>query len=233
MKVRVCVPIPAKRFDDIFVMVRRAEEEGADVIEVRLDYLGGDLLDYMSRLEEVVERSKTPLIATNRTISQGGICPLDEEKRLETLIGAARAGFKYVDIELSTEKLSDTIDSIKAYGAEVIVSYHNFEGTPHIHEMERIVNAQIESGADLCKLVTMANSVEDSIRCLMFTYELSKRTRIICFAMGEKGLLSRILSPLFGSQFTYVSLERRLETAPGQITIEEAREIYRRLGIRR
>ncbi|MEM2960941.1 MAG: type I 3-dehydroquinate dehydratase, partial [Candidatus Bathyarchaeia archaeon] len=62
------------------------------------------------------------------------------------------------------------------------------------------------------------------------TYEMSKKTNLVCFAMGENGLLSRILSPLFGASFTYASLERGLETAPGQITISELREIYRRLG---
>lgn len=231
MKVKVCVPVPAERFSDIFTMISRAERCGANMIEVRLDYLGLSVLDYVNRLGEVVEFSKTPLIATNRSVEQGGRCLLDEEMRLETLISAARAGFKYIDVELSTNELSRVIDAIKAYGAKVIVSYHNFKYTPQFHEMEETVNAQIKAGADVCKVVTMANSIIDSVNCLVFTYEVSRKTDIVCFAMGEKGLLSRVLSPLFGAQFTYASLEKSLETAPGQITIEEIKEIYRRLGV--
>ncbi|MEM1606835.1 MAG: type I 3-dehydroquinate dehydratase [Candidatus Bathyarchaeia archaeon] len=231
MKVKVCVPVPAEKFSDIFTMISQAERHGADIIEVRLDYLGSSIMDYIDRLGEIVEFSKTPLIATNRLVEQGGRSPLDEERRLETLVSAARAGFKYVDVELSTRGLNRVIDAIKAYGAKVIVSYHNFRCTPQLQEMEEIVNSQIEAGADVCKVVTMANSITDSVNCLIFTYEMSRKTNIVCFAMGEKGLLSRVLSPLFGAQFTYASLEKSLETAPGQITVEEIKEIYGRLGV--
>lgn len=231
MKVKVCVPVPAGNFNDIFTMISRAEKSGADIIEVRLDYLGHSVLDYMNRLGEIVEFSRTPLIATNRSVDQGGRCVLDEDRRLETLISAARAGFRYVDVELSTSGLNRVVDAVKAYGAKAIVSYHNFKCTPEIHEMEKSVKAQIEAGADVCKVVTMANSVMDSVSCLIFTYEISRKANIVCFAMGEKGLLSRILSPIFGAQFTYASLGKSLETAPGQITIEEIKDVYRRLGV--
>ena len=46
------------------------------------------------------------------------------------------------------------------------------------------------------------------------------------FAMGEAGKLSRILSPLCGGYFTYASLETGKEAAPGQISVQEIREIY-------
>ncbi|MCX8171453.1 MAG: type I 3-dehydroquinate dehydratase [Candidatus Bathyarchaeota archaeon] len=231
MKVKVCVPVPAESFNDVFTMISRAERSGADIIELRLDYLGHSLLDYVNRLGEIVEFSKTPLIATNRSVEQGGRCVLDEERRLETLISAARAGFKYIDVELSTSRLDRVIDAVRAYDAKVIVSSHNFKHTPHLHEMEKTVKAQIEAGADICKVVTMANSIADSVSCLIFTYEISRKADVVCFAMGEKGLLSRVLSPLFGAQFTYASLGKNLETAPGQITIEEVKEFYRRLGV--
>ncbi|MEM3174463.1 MAG: type I 3-dehydroquinate dehydratase, partial [Candidatus Bathyarchaeia archaeon] len=153
MKVKVCVPVPAGNFSDIFTMISRAEESGADIIEVRLDYLGRSMLDYMNCLGEIVEFSRTPLIATNRSVDQGGRCVLDEDRRLETLISAARAGFRYVDVELSTSGLNRVVDAVKAYGAKAIVSYHNFKCTPEIHEMEKSVKAQIEAGADVCKVV--------------------------------------------------------------------------------
>jgi 3-dehydroquinate dehydratase/shikimate dehydrogenase len=44
--------------------------------------------------------------------------------------------------------------------------------------------------------------------------------------MGKPGVWSRVLAPFYGADFTYASLERGLETAPGQPSISELRRIY-------
>jgi 3-dehydroquinate dehydratase len=44
--------------------------------------------------------------------------------------------------------------------------------------------------------------------------------------MGELGKTSRLLSPIFGAFFTFASLEKGSETAPGQISIKEMRTAY-------
>lgn len=231
MGIKICTPIPARDFHGIINMVREAEAYEADLIEVRLDYMGEDILEDINRLKDVVEACSVPIIATNRHREQGGVCTLSEEWRIETLLKAAEAGFTYVDIELDTQNLHEVIDRTKAYGAKVIISHHIFSHTPSAGELEAIVKKQVEWGADICKVVTMANSFMDSIRCLVFTYEMSKKVNLVCFAMGEKGILSRVLSPVFGASFTYASLKGGFETAPGQITIHELREIYRRLRL--
>lgn len=231
MNVKICVPVPPRSLHETLSMIQAAEKSGADMIEVRFDYMGLDVISNLDKLREIAKCCSTPLIATNRHVEQGGKFKLDEERRLETLIKAAEAGFEYVDIEFTTKGLSEIANAIKAYNASVIISFHDFGCTPTINEMRKIAEKQIEAGADICKIVAMAHNIMDSINCLVFTYEMSKKTNLVCFAMGENGLLSRILSPLFGASFTYASLERGLETAPGQITISELREIYRRLGV--
>jgi len=227
----VCVPIPAKDFQTLLNMICMAEESGADLIEVRLDYMGEKLLENLGRLKDIVSVCSTPLIATNRHRRQGGECVLSEEDRIRSLLIAADAGFNYIDVEMDTLGLHDVVDRVKAYGAKVIISHHIFTHTPPVEELDLFVKKQIEANANVCKVVTMANSVLDSVRCLVFTYEASRRTNLVCFAMGEKGILSRILSPVFGASFTYASLKKGLETAPGQITIHELKEIYKRMGI--
>ena len=231
VKVEVCVPIKAGSIADTLIMLRKAEDSGADLIEIRLDYANLGFSEIVKLLNNVVKQCSTPLIATNRQRRQGGKCNLSEGKRIKTLISAAEAGFTYVDIELTTQRLEEVVKEIKARGAETIVSFHDFNHTPSIGDMKKIVEAQINAGADLCKFVTMAKNISDSIKSLLFTHEMSKKTGIICFAMGKYGLLSRVLSPLFGASFTYASLGEGLETAPGQISIYELREIYRKFGV--
>ena len=50
--------------------------------------------------------------------------------------------------------------------------------------------------------------------------------RLISFAMGHLGFISRVLCPLVGGDFTYASIEKGKESAPGQITVQELTKIY-------
>jgi 3-dehydroquinate dehydratase type I len=231
MKPRICVPLPAERLSDLASMIRRAENLGADLIEVRLDYLQEDVLGQMDNIKKIISQVSVPLIATNREHSQGGKKVQEEEQRVRTLIKAAEIGFPYVDIELSTAVLRPTVRKLVDLGSKPIISFHDFRNTPLDFEMERIVKSQIEAGAMICKIVTTANTLDDNLRCLLFTRKMSKVTDIVCFAMGSQGVISRILSPLFGAFFTLSSLETGLETASGQVSFSELKELYGKLGV--
>ena len=226
MKPKVCVPVRARRSLDLIPMIREAEELGADLIEVRLDYL-----DDIEGTERVVEEASIPLIATNRLHSQGGFRPQDEGERVETLIKAAEAGFDYVDIEFCVDGIRDITSKLKELGVKPIVSLHDFNRTPSLGEMESLVRSEISTGAEVCKLVTTARNFSDNLSCLLLVSRLGCEINLVCFAMGRYGVISRVLSPIFGGYFTYASLREGLETAPGQITISTLKEIYRRLGV--
>lgn len=231
MRPRICVPLPIERLSDLSSLIRRAQDAGADFIEVRLDFLQEDILGQMNVLEKEIADASVPLIATNREHRQGGKKVQEEKKRVEILIKAAEIGFEYVDVELSTRDLKQAINRIVNLGSKPVISYHNFKNTPSEVEMEKIVKSQIEAGASVCKLVTTANTIEDGIRCLLFTYKMSRVTDIVCFAMGRQGTISRILSPIFGALFTFSSLEQGLETGSGQTSIFELKEFYKKLGV--
>ena len=55
-------------------------------------------------------------------------------------------------------------------------------------------------------------------------------TSIVSFAMGAAGQVSRVLCPLVGGYFTYASVKKGKESAKGQITVRELRQIYDMLG---
>lgn len=49
----------------------------------------------------------------------------------------------------------------------------------------------------------------------------------IALAMGERGLISRLLAPKYGSYLTFGSLGSGKESAPGQPTVEQLRFLFR------
>ena len=83
MKPRICVPLPVERLSDLASMIRKAENLGADLIEIRLDYLQEDILSQLDGVGKIISQVAVPLIATNREYSQGGKRYQEEEQRMD------------------------------------------------------------------------------------------------------------------------------------------------------
>jgi len=222
---RICVSILPKNNLEALTLIERAEKAKANLVEVRMDYL-----EAPTNLSELVKSTKIPLIATNKLSSEKGFYAGTENERQQTLLTAAKNGFEYVDVNLSSPKLKETIDKLKPFAAKPIVSYHKFDGALSAHEMEKVLEQEIATGAIVCKIVTTAKKIEDNLAVLNFVSTMSSKAKLVCFCMGEPGKVSRLLSPLFGAFFTIASLEQGKETASGQMTIPKMRAALELLG---
>ena len=222
MTARICVSILPKTVPEALRLMEKAEVAHADFIEVRLDWLE-DCLENHRGLADLAAHGKTPKIATDKASR-------NEKERRQMLIAAAKSGFEYVDVDLSTPQLEDLVKELKALGAKPIVSFHKFDGSLSISELHSVLDREISTGAEVCKIVTTAKQAEDNLTVLNFTSAASSKAKVVCFCMGELGKVSRLLSPLFGGFFTFASLERGSETASGQLTIQELKAAYELLG---
>jgi 3-dehydroquinate dehydratase type I len=219
---RICVSILPKTVPEALRLIEKAEVAHADFIEVRLDCLK-DCLENHRGLADLAANGKTPKIATDKSLRT-------ETEQRQMLLSAAKSGFEYVDVELSTPQLEDLVKELKALDAKPVVSFHKFDGSLGISELNSILEREISSGAEVCKIVTIAKRIEDNLTTLNFTSTTSSKAKLVCFCMGELGKVSRLLSPLFGGFFTFASLERGSETASGQMTIQEMKAAYELLG---
>jgi 3-dehydroquinate dehydratase/shikimate dehydrogenase len=220
------VSIFSKNVAEALRLTEKAEDAGADLVEVRLDHL-----ESHSGLADLAADGKAPKIATNRPRSRGGEFDGTEAERKRILLTAAKGGFEYVDIELTNPELEDMVKELTTLGVKPIVSFHEHTRALNLSELNSILEKEVTSGADVCKIVTTAQRIEENLTLLSFTQAASARAKVVCFGMGEQGRVSRLLSPLFGGFFTFASLERGNETAPGQMTIQEMRAAYKLLGL--
>jgi len=226
--IRICVSILPQNIPDSIRLIEKAEESHADLIEIRLD-----CLEACRDLADLAAYGNKPKIATVMPRSCQGKFSGNETERQQLLLNAAKSGFEYVDAELSTPKLKDFIHEVKQLGTKLIVSFHEFNNSLTPSELNGVLEREILSGADVCKIVPTAKRIEDNLTLLQFTATACAKKRIVCFAMGELGKVSRLLSPLFGGFFTFAALERGSETASGQMTIQEMRNAYELLGLKR
>jgi 3-dehydroquinate dehydratase type I len=220
------VSILPKTTNEALKLIEHAEREQADFIEARLDKLTST-----EGIAELAAHGKTPKIATNKLAAAGGYFTGTENEQQRTLLAAAKNGFNYVDIDLSASNLNEFMREARENGAKIIVSHHDFNRPLKRPELTRILERELACGADVCKIVTTAKKLEDNLTILNFTATTCKKADVVCFAMGELGKVSRLLSPLFGGFLTFAALDHSGETAPGQMTIREMRTAYRLLGV--
>ena len=211
-KGNICAVIINKNIDAI------AETEPlVDMFEVRIDLIGKGWQDIAIGLNK-------PWIATNRPPGEGGKWLGDETSRQQQLLKALELGADIIDIELATTNLCELVPIIKRK-AKCIISFHDFNGTPPIEKLKEIIRKQKTSGADICKVVTTANYFEDNLTALKLITAFPE-DEIISFSMGQEGIISRILCPLSDGCLTYVSLDKKMESAPGQLSASELIRLY-------
>ena len=195
----------------------RQVEPLVDRLEVRIDLIGDGWQDLAKQLNQ-------PWIACNRSAGEGGQWAGNEARRIEGLLEAMELGADIVDIELRTDNLDKIVKLVKRR-TKCLLSFHDLRGTPPLDELKKVVQRQLKAGADICKVVTTAQSVADSLNALQLISAFPG-AKLVSFAMGPLGTLSRVLCPLVGGEFTYGSIEAGKESAPGQLTVSDLLKIY-------
>ncbi|MEQ8189405.1 MAG: shikimate dehydrogenase [Candidatus Eremiobacterota bacterium] len=216
MNNKICLSIS----DNEIISHVKKYEKTADLIEIRADYIENFNEGYLSEI--LCHRTK-PSILTIRRSDEGGFFKGSLEERQRLFIKAIELGVDYIDIEFSCG--CDLISQlIAAKGkTKIICSSHNFKYTPPLRELEKLYITMNSLKPDIVKIVTYGNSINDNF----IHFKLLKdKENLVSFSMGLKGQISRILSPVYGSLFTYASQSSGKETAEGQITAEELIETY-------
>ena len=192
--------------------------ENAEMIEIR-----ADLLEKDERLIEELLDMKVKKIFTCRPGK------LPKKKREALFLLALQKNANYIDVEFESETAfsSEISRLVKGTETDLIISYHDFERTPPLENLEKIYDQCFEMGADLAKIATMIQS-KDDIFNLFSLYRKEKRKVII--GMGQLGLITRIAAVTLGSEFTFVSPATGERTAPGQVTDNEMKTILRILN---
>lgn len=209
----ICVTLGRTRHKMMLAEHQALAEAGAELVELRLDWLRR-----MPELSRLLAEKPTKVVVTVRRPQDLGKWRGDEEQRMTLLRQAIVDGVEYVDLEMDTAK------KIPRYGpTKRIISYHNFKQTPD--DLEEIFEQMQKLDPDVIKLATMANSPADNVRMLRLVSEAPILT--VGFCMGEMGLPSRILCGKYGSPWTYATFSSERVMAPGQLSFEEMKNVYR------
>lgn len=219
----ICAPLVPKTVPEMLHQMHLAKAQGADVVELRVDHL--TLFSPDTDLPLLLSARPLPVIVTYRPIWEGGEYDGDEVPRLDALRLAINLGADFVDVELQVApKFLASLHDRKSTGCKIIVSNHNYQTTPPAEELGSLVAKIQACGADVVKLVTTASTITD----VATVFQILSRSQVptIALVMGQYGLISRLLSPKFGGYLTFGSLSPGKESAPGQPTLSNLKNVY-------
>lgn len=234
---KICVaiqaPTPAEMFARaslaLFTRASLALKD-AKFLEFRLDSLAHPVGALPQLKKFIAAHPEITAIATCRRKPNSGNFAGTLAEELAILKKAAAIGCKIVDLEVESAEEAAAAefqkfrDNIRAAGAALIISFHDFSKT---RGLDRAANRIAAFEPDFIKVVSTARTLADNLAVLRLIEDRSVSSRIVGIAMGEEGLVSRVLGPREGGSFTFVSLEDGSETAPGQVAAGAMRRLYR------
>ncbi len=160
------------------------------------------------------------LIATVRSVAEGGSFRGTEEEGRRFLDGAISAGFDFADVEFRRD---GGTDSARIPLSKKILSLHDTEGLPA--DLGPLVTRMLSSGARFVKLVATANDAFDVLR-LLELQAAHPGGRLAAFGMGEAGIATRVLASYLGAALSFGALLPGRATAPGQVGARDLSDVY-------
>ena len=234
---KICVPLVAKDPSSLADALAKARTAQPDLVEFRADCygdwsesaLGGALLQIRDALGEL------PLIFTIRTEAEGGAFTDDAANYRRLLEFAAMEKLAdLIDVQMRTpgEDVRELTRSLQEYGAGVIGSWHDFEKTPPVPEMVRILCDMQKCGMDITKLAVMPRSRADVMRLMYAAVQMEEEYAdrpCVTMAMGPEGQISRVMGRFTGSAVTFAAAGTA--SAPGQMDVNSVRTLMDQLSV--
>src|SRR6476469_3933817 len=117
---RICAIIGRTRHRMVLAEMQEAASRGANLIEIRFDYIA-----QAPEFKRLLDAKKCELVATVRRPADGGRWGGSEDARKMLLRQCIVGGFDWVDLE------TDIADEIRRFkDVKRIVSYHNMKQVP-------------------------------------------------------------------------------------------------------
>ncbi|MGO8756704.1 MAG: shikimate dehydrogenase [Terracidiphilus sp.] len=229
---KLCIAVQGATPAELFSRADAALKDSV-FIEFRLDFLSKPAATLPEFKTFLSRRRDVTAIATCRRKPNGGKFAGSLNSELEVLLKAAQTGCQIVDLEVESAEqctrpqLTKFRTALRAAGASLLISSHDFTRTRRPEGLNQTAKRIAEFEPDFVKVVTTARSLADNLSVLQMIEDQSLATHVVGIAMGEEGLISRVLSPRAGAAFTFASAGEGIETAPGQVSARTLLDLYR------
>lgn len=226
---KIIVPLTGADLPALRAQVAALDGHPVDVVEWRVDHLRADDDAVAVGRELAAALGGRPLLVTVRTAAEGGERELGDAAYRELGLALLDAGVAdLVDVELFRDPavVRDLVGAAHAAGVAVVMSNHDFAGTPAREEILARLRRMPELGADVAKIAVMPHDAGDVLALLEATWAMHREhpdVPLITMAMAGTGVVSRLAGGVFGSAATFGTVGQA--SAPGQVDADELRRV--------
>jgi 3-dehydroquinate dehydratase I len=218
---KYCISYGSNDFQEFTEIIRNNT-----LVELRIDLCNFSV----GQIKECLNINSSIIIADRNNILSSEKC--------EKLYKCIELNPEYIDLDINwnISDFESLIKHAKLHKCKIIISYHNYSETPIKRDLLEKIYSCEKYNPDIIKIVTKSNSEKDNANILSLYSENNlynedsenkKLPKLICFCMGYNGKITRITSLFLGAPFTYISLKKGQETAPGQIDIATMNRIIK------
>lgn len=227
----VCVTLRGRTAAEIASDSSEAKSLGADLVEVRLDYLWSkkenhteekesdeseskqenlefEDVDIQESLTELIENIELPIIFTCRPIDQGGIFPGTDESRFDVLRSAIAAKPRWIDLEtnIPEDVRDDLVDSL-GKETQVIASVHYNGDVPNTSQILQEIEDSKSLG-EIVKVCIETKNRNDGFGIFEAAWKMKDSgIRTSLMGLGPGGDWTRIHAPLLEQALVYTTTE--------------------------
>lgn len=221
---KIVVPLTGATLRELLDEVEALAGAPADVVEWRVDHFGAadDAAAVTGTARELAAAvGPRPLLVTFRTAAEGGAREVDDASYGALCRAVADSGAAdLLDVEVFRDEgvVRDVVAAARAGGVAVVMSSHDFAGTPPAAEVTARLGHMVALGADVAKIAVMPHDADDVLALLSATRQARRAhpdVPLITMAMGGLGVVTRLAGEVFGSAATFGAVGR--PSAPGQV----------------
>lgn len=233
---KLTVMIGKPSVDDVILGVKRSINQGAEAFCILAQGFKPEDKN-RENIKRIIDAADGRDVYITNYIRDNSQPELTDDYLAEQLLDMARCGAKLIDVRTdmfcrsvdevtrdfyAVQKQKEFISEIHKLGAEVLMSTHIFEYKSPENILE-IAKLQQMRGADIAKVVTVANSDKEAEDAFRTNFLLKEKLNIpfLFLCNGSHCRKHRLLGPVLGSCM-YLCLENSNTGGP-QPTIEEAK----------
>lgn len=210
----ICAPVKEKNILETLLMIKKVPRI-FNLIEIWIDEI--EQIDENGILEICHAAKRKPLIFK-----------FTKPVNFSFIASCLNKKIQYFDIDDNNDQT--TVQRIKTLigDKKIILSHHDAMKTPLFTDILETAQNMKRKGADIVKIVTKANKIEDNLAPLrLLTNSAALSTPLISFCSGELGRMSRIYASKLGSFVDYVLPSERYLTSEGQLLLKDFKKIQK------
>lgn len=225
MKIKYCLPIIKSSKEEVLQEILQ-NIDNYDFFEVWLDYI--EDLD-KNFIEILLNKFNDKLILLFRRQNlERGKLSVDFRREIIKLLDSSD---NLLDLDIFDQKEDLEFVNQNNLRIKKIVSYHNYEQTPALDELQKITEEMDKFNPDILKVSTFCQNKEDGLKLLSLILMLKKNNKkFIILGMGEDGLITRIFGALWGNELSFAPVDLKEKSAEGQLTKGQLENILKEIN---